>query len=64
MFRDAGPRARNEMEAVRIGWSGISQSSGFTVVEHNVFENVDGDPEIVSVKAMIIQCGTTYSALP
>ncbi|GAA2109906.1 chondroitinase-B domain-containing protein [Streptomyces synnematoformans] len=50
-FRDIGPRAENEMEAVRVGWSGISQSSGFTVVESNLFENCDGDPEIVSVKS-------------
>jgi hypothetical protein len=39
------------MEAVRVGWSGISRSSGFTVVESNLFENCDGDPEIVSVKS-------------
>ncbi|MEU3731547.1 chondroitinase-B domain-containing protein [Streptomyces sp. NPDC033538] len=50
-FRDIGPRAENEMEAIRVGWSGISQSSGFTVVESNLFENCDGDPEIVSVKS-------------
>lgn len=50
-FRNIGPRATNEMEAIRVGWSGISQSSGFTTVEHNLFENCDGDPEIVSVKS-------------
>ncbi|MFF5106628.1 chondroitinase-B domain-containing protein [Streptomyces sp. NPDC000134] len=50
-FSDIGPRADNEMEAVRVGWSGISRSSGFTVVESNLFENCDGDPEIVSVKS-------------
>jgi hypothetical protein len=50
-FRDIGPRADNEMEAIRVGWSGISRSSGFTVVESNLFENCDGDPEIVSVKS-------------
>ncbi|UJW31100.1 discoidin domain-containing protein [Saccharothrix sp. AJ9571] len=50
-FRDIGPRAENEMEAIRVGWSGISQSSGHTVVESNLFENCDGDPEIVSVKS-------------
>jgi hypothetical protein len=50
-FRNIGPRAQNEMEAIRIGWSQISESSGYTVLEHNLFENADGDPEIVSVKS-------------
>ena len=49
-FHDIGPRAVNEMESVRVGDSTLSQSSGFTVVEYNLFENCDGDPEIVSVK--------------
>jgi hypothetical protein len=39
------------MEAVRIGWSEISESSGRTVLECNLFEGCDGDPEIVSVKS-------------
>jgi hypothetical protein len=50
-FRDIGPRARNEMEAIRVGWSGISRSNGHTVIEFNLFENCDGDPEIISVKS-------------
>jgi hypothetical protein len=50
-FRDIGPRAENEMEAIRVGWSEISQSNGFTVIESNLFENCDGDPEIISVKS-------------
>ncbi|WP_309113090.1 polysaccharide lyase 6 family protein [Saccharothrix sp.] len=50
-FRNIGPRAQNEMEAIRVGRSTISRSSGFTVVEANLFENCDGDPEIVSVKS-------------
>ena len=49
-FRNIGPRHPNEMEAVRIGWSELSMSSGFTVVEYNLFEDCDGDPEIISVK--------------
>ncbi len=49
-FRDIGPRAENEMEAIRVGWSEMSMSSGFTVIEYNLFENCDGDPEIVSIK--------------
>lgn len=50
-FRDIGPRAVNEMEAIRVGRSTISRSSGFTVVESNLFEDCDGDPEIISVKS-------------
>lgn len=50
-FRTIGPRAANEMETIRIGHSGICRSSSRTVVEFNLFEECDGDPEIVSVKA-------------
>ncbi|WP_461009183.1 chondroitinase-B domain-containing protein [Streptomyces capparidis] len=50
-FRNIGPRAQNEMEAIRVGWSEISRSSGHTVIESNLFENCDGDPEIISVKS-------------
>ncbi len=49
-FRTIGPRAVNEMEAIRIGQSEICRSNGYTVVEYNLFEECDGDPEIVSVK--------------
>lgn len=50
-FAKIGPRAENEKEAVRLGWSQISRSSGFTVFEWNLLEECDGDPEVVSVKA-------------
>ncbi|MCI4669839.1 MAG: T9SS type A sorting domain-containing protein [Bacteroidia bacterium] len=50
-FVNNGPRAANEQESIRIGWSEMSKSSGFTIVEHNLFENCDGDPEIISVKS-------------
>ncbi|WPR72130.1 chondroitinase-B domain-containing protein [Flavobacterium sp. NG2] len=50
-FKDNGPRAVNEQESIRVGWSDMSKSSGFTTVEYNLFENCDGDPEIVSVKS-------------
>ncbi len=51
LFRDIAPRATNEKEAVRIGWSELSLSSGFTILENNYFERCDGDPEIVSIKS-------------
>ena len=50
-FKNLGPRQTNEMEAVRMGWSAMSNSSGNTILENNLFENCDGDPEIVSVKS-------------
>lgn len=50
-FHDIGPRATNEKEAIRMGWSQISMSSAFTTLEYNLFVNCDGDPEIVSVKS-------------
>jgi poly(beta-D-mannuronate) lyase len=49
-FRNIGPRVENEMEAIRVGWSEMSMSSGFTTIEYNLFENCDGDPEVISVK--------------
>lgn len=49
-FFNLGPRAVNGKEAVRLGDSGLSQSSGHTVLEYNLFERCDGDPEIVSIK--------------
>lgn len=50
-FRNMGPRRENEMEAVRVGVSGMSLTDGFTVIEHNLFEACDGDPEIISIKS-------------
>ena len=49
-FRNIGPRIVNEMETIRVGWSELSRSSGYTTIEYNLFENCDGDPEIISVK--------------
>ncbi len=51
LFRDIGPRATNEKEAIRVGWSEVSLSSGYTVVEFNLFDRCDGDPEIISIKS-------------
>ena len=50
-FLNNGPRAVNEQESIRVGWSEMSMSSGFTIIEHNLFEDCDGDPEIISVKS-------------
>jgi poly(beta-D-mannuronate) lyase len=50
-FKKNSPRAVNEQESIRIGWSEMSKSNGYTTVEFNLFEDCDGDPEIVSVKS-------------
>lgn len=50
-FRDIGPRIENALEAIRIGNSGLSLSSGFTLIERNLFERCDGDPEYISIKS-------------
>ncbi len=49
-FFNLGPRAANEKEAIRLGDSSVSLSNGDTIVEYNLFEQCDGDPEIVSIK--------------
>lgn len=51
IFRRNTPRQANEKETIRIGVSGLSFMSSYTVVEYNEFEDCDGDPEIVSVKS-------------
>lgn len=50
-FKNNQPRATNEKECIRVGVSTLSQSSGFTLIEYNLFEDCDGDPEIVSIKS-------------
>ena len=49
-FFNLGPRAVNEKEAIRLGDSSLSRSNGYTTIEYNLFEQCDGDPEIVSIK--------------
>jgi poly(beta-D-mannuronate) lyase len=50
-FKNNSPRAVNEQESIRVGWSDMSKSSGYTTIEYNLFENCDGDPEVVSIKS-------------
>jgi poly(beta-D-mannuronate) lyase len=49
-FRNFGPRVPNGMEPIRAGLSELSISSGFTLIEDNLFEDCDGDSEVISVK--------------
>ena len=51
LFKDIGPQVENVLEAVRVGWADYSLSSGFTIIEENLFKRCDGDPEYVSVKS-------------
>jgi poly(beta-D-mannuronate) lyase len=51
MFANIGPRVENVLEAIRVGSATYSLSSGFTVVEENLFERCDGDPEYISIKS-------------
>jgi poly(beta-D-mannuronate) lyase len=51
LFADIGPRAENVLEAIRVGAAEYSLSSGYTIVENNLFERCDGDPEYISIKS-------------
>ncbi|MCU6712283.1 polysaccharide lyase 6 family protein [Paenibacillus sp. J5C_2022] len=50
-FHNVGPRIENGLEVIRLGLSGISLSNGYITIQHNLFENCDGEPEIISVKS-------------
>ena len=49
-FKNVGPRANNEMETIRVGYSAMSESDGYCYIGHNLFEECDGDPEVISIK--------------
>ncbi|MDD4971482.1 MAG: chondroitinase-B domain-containing protein [Paludibacter sp.] len=51
IFRNNTPRVTNEKETIRIGVSDLCKLDAYTVVENNLFEDCDGDPEIVSLKS-------------
>ncbi|CAG7636071.1 chondroitinase-B domain-containing protein [Paenibacillus allorhizosphaerae] len=50
-FKNVGPRIANGLETIRLGLSGVSLLDGFSTVQYNLFEDCDGDPEVVSVKS-------------
>jgi poly(beta-D-mannuronate) lyase len=50
-FYDHSFAGANGGEGIRIGLSGLSLLSAHAVVEHNLFERHNGDPEAVSVKS-------------
>ena len=51
IFRNNTPRFDNEKETIRVGVSDLSLLSAHCTIENNLFEDCDGDPEIVSVKS-------------
>jgi hypothetical protein len=50
-FHDIGPVTSNGWETIRGGLSGLAKSSGYIVIEDNLFENCQGDPEMISLKS-------------
>ena len=50
-FYDHSFGGANGGEGIRVGLSGLSLLSAHAVVEHNLFEHHNGDPEAVSVKS-------------
>jgi poly(beta-D-mannuronate) lyase len=42
---------RNGAEAFQFGLSGFSLSSSNSIVEYNLFEDCDGENELISIKA-------------
>ncbi|MFH8476015.1 chondroitinase-B domain-containing protein [Streptomyces sp. NPDC018000] len=50
-FSDHSFAGANGGEPIRLGVSGRALSSAHAVVEYNVFERCDGDPETISVKS-------------
>ncbi len=49
-FRNIGPRVENVLEAIRIGSAEYTLSRGYTILQNNLFERCDGDPEYISIK--------------
>ncbi len=50
-FKNNGPRTENGQECIRVGVSTLSMSSAYAIIEYNLFQDCDGDPEIVSIKS-------------
>lgn len=50
-FKNFYPGNGNGFETIRVGLSGISMSSGYTIIQNNLFENTDGENECISLKA-------------
>lgn len=50
-FHGIGPRVTNGLEAIRLGLSSTSLSSGYITIQHNLFDGFLGEDEVISVKS-------------
>lgn len=50
-FYNNAPRVSNGKETLQIGLAEYTYSPSYTVIEYNLFENNDGDPETISIKS-------------
>lgn len=50
-FHDIGPRVSNGLEAIRLGLSGLSLASGHMIIQYNLFDGLNAEDEIISVKS-------------
>ncbi|MGI2295714.1 chondroitinase-B domain-containing protein [Paenibacillus sp. GXUN7292] len=50
-FYGIGPRVTNGLEAIRLGLSSLSLSSGYVTIQYNLFDGLNGEDEIISVKS-------------
>ncbi|KKO52399.1 chondroitinase-B domain-containing protein [Paenibacillus sp. DMB20] len=50
-FHGIGPRVTNGLEAIRVGLSSTSLSSGNITVQYNLFDGFNGEDEVISVKS-------------
>ncbi|HEY0608240.1 MAG TPA: polysaccharide lyase 6 family protein, partial [Chitinophaga sp.] len=53
-FFDHNPQTGNGAESVQIGLSGFSLSSSNSIIEYNLFEECEGENEMVSIKASAV----------
>lgn len=50
-FHSISPRVSNGLEAIRLGLSSLSLNSGFVTIQYNLFDGLNGEDEIISVKS-------------
>lgn len=50
-FKDIPVLGKNGAEAIGIGWSQTSLSDSYTTVEYNLFENCNGEGELIGLKS-------------
>jgi hypothetical protein len=64
-FKTSIDKGLNGTEAIRIGVGAISKFSAFAIVEYNLFEDCDGDAEVISSKSCdnIIRYNTIINSI-